>query len=159
MEESLYHIKLKRAMRFTLCDVCVCTSEVLDQLRSNGGRGWKNGEIEDDHYMVPARPLQMIQLLQAIVRQCTPNGERNMLYYSQYTPITFQRLFRFRCCRNPCFPIDKTLQHGCCMHLIWQKHRAHSWRLVCVVRFGKRMLLSVQTISGKSGINHRGAYC
>lgn len=75
-------------MRFTLCDFCVCASEALDRVHSNGGRGWKTAQMEvtkrglDGHYKVPVRQLRMTQLLQAIVRQCTLFDGMPMFYCS-----------------------------------------------------------------------------
>lgn len=52
------HIKLKKAMRFTKCDVCTLANEALDVERRKGGMGWLTPEMEvikrhlDDHYEV-----------------------------------------------------------------------------------------------------------
>ena len=40
------HIKLKKVMRFALCDICVTSGEALDRERMNGGPGWKTREME-----------------------------------------------------------------------------------------------------------------
>lgn len=65
-KKNYHHVKLKKAMRFTPCDVCVCASEAFDQVDSNNSRGWKPAEMEiiklelDDHYKVSAQPLYTI---------------------------------------------------------------------------------------------------
>lgn len=52
------HIKLKKAMRFTKCDVCTLASEALDQARRQGGSGWESEAMTtikrtlEDHYNV-----------------------------------------------------------------------------------------------------------
>lgn len=52
------HVHLKRAMRFTKCDVCVLSTEALDRARQHGGDGWRSADmifIERqllDHYRV-----------------------------------------------------------------------------------------------------------
>ena len=44
-ERSCPSLKLKKSMRFTLCDVCVLASESLDRRRVNGGINWKTPEV------------------------------------------------------------------------------------------------------------------
>lgn len=52
------HIKLKKAMRFTKCEICTLANEALDVERRKGGCGWLNPEMETikrhlrDHYEV-----------------------------------------------------------------------------------------------------------
>lgn len=52
------NIKLKKAMRFTKCDVCTLANEALDVQRRKGGMGWMTEEMEkikkhlEDHYEV-----------------------------------------------------------------------------------------------------------
>lgn len=52
------HIKLKKAMRFTKCEVCTLANEALDVERRKGGAGWCNAEMQvikrhlHDHYEV-----------------------------------------------------------------------------------------------------------
>ena len=36
------HVRLKKAMRFTRCDLCVLATEALDHARANGGHGWES---------------------------------------------------------------------------------------------------------------------
>lgn len=40
------HIKVKKAMRFTKCDICTLANEVLDVERGKGGSGWLTREME-----------------------------------------------------------------------------------------------------------------
>ena len=40
------NIKLKKAMRFTLCDTCVTAGAALDNQRANGGPAWKTSEMD-----------------------------------------------------------------------------------------------------------------
>lgn len=62
------HIKLKKAMRFTKCDICTLANEALDVERRKGGSGWLTPEMEvikkhlDDHYEV-RRTLKSLTLL------------------------------------------------------------------------------------------------
>lgn len=52
------HIKLKKCMRFTKCDVCVLANEALDVERKKGGFGWLTPAMQNikqhllDHYEV-----------------------------------------------------------------------------------------------------------
>lgn len=52
------HVKLKKAMRFTKCDVCVLSTEALDRARMHGGPGWRSEAMKviekqlEDHYRV-----------------------------------------------------------------------------------------------------------
>lgn len=52
------NIKLKRAMRFTKCDVCTACNEALDVERKKGGLGWMTEDMQkikrtlEDHYEV-----------------------------------------------------------------------------------------------------------
>lgn len=52
------HIKPKKAMRFTKCDVCTMANEALDAQRRKGGSGWLTDEMDTirnhlrDHYEV-----------------------------------------------------------------------------------------------------------
>lgn len=54
------HIKLKKAMRFTKCDVCTLANEALDVERKKGGVGTMTAAMETikrhllDHYEVCA---------------------------------------------------------------------------------------------------------
>ncbi len=52
------HIKLKKAMRFTKCDICTLANEALDVERRKGGAGWLSAAMQIikrhllDHYEV-----------------------------------------------------------------------------------------------------------
>lgn len=52
------HIKLKKAMRFTKCDICTLANEALDVERRKGGSAWLSPEMAiikthlNDHYEV-----------------------------------------------------------------------------------------------------------
>lgn len=58
--EQCSHIKLKKAMRFTKCDVCTLANEALDVERKKGSVGWLTPAMESviqhllDHYEVCA---------------------------------------------------------------------------------------------------------
>lgn len=40
------HIKLKKAMRFTKCDICTLANEALDERRWKGGASWRTEEMD-----------------------------------------------------------------------------------------------------------------
>lgn len=82
------HIKLKKAMRFTKCDVCTLANEALDVERRKGGAGWCTEAMEIikrhlvDHneasYAVPLRTHPPVDTVQA-------STDRNLIHDSTFT--------------------------------------------------------------------------
>ena len=64
--EHCPHVRLKKAMRFTKCDLCVLATEALDRARANGGHGWESQAMIvikrklEEHYRV--RSLLFVNL-------------------------------------------------------------------------------------------------
>ena len=109
--EHCPHVRLKKAMRFTKCDLCVLATEALDRARANGGHGW-----ESQAMIVIKRKLEEHYRVRSLLFVNLPYKSEVATAVKIICPIA-----RHCCCTSLglSLPLDSTMSTSLCCPSYW----------------------------------------